>query len=80
MPNTRAAERKARPAEKTRSTAASRRGRPPKKVFINVEIKSTTRDGLNALKRRSGLKNQGEVLDLLITERLGQTARKTRAR
>jgi hypothetical protein len=44
----------------------ARRGRPPIKAFINVEVKATTRDGLNALKQRLGLRSQGEVLAVLV--------------
>lgn len=57
-------------ASSSRGSGAPRRGRPPKKVFINVEIKATTRDGLNLLKRKAGLRNQGELLDLLIAGQL----------
>ena len=52
---------------KAAGTLKSRRGRPPKKVFINVQIRATTRDALNQLKRKAGLRNQGQVLDLLMT-------------
>ncbi len=54
-------------AAKAAGALKSRRGRPPKKVFINVQIRATTRDALNHLKRKAGLRNQGQVLDFLVT-------------
>lgn len=68
------------PASESRASSAPRRGRPPKKVFINVEIKATTRDNLNLLKRKAGLRNQGEVLDLLIAGQLREWNGKARAK
>jgi hypothetical protein len=61
----------------TRSTAAksttpkatispTRRGRPPRKVYINVLVKATTRDGLARLKASGSLASQGEVIDELV--------------
>jgi len=49
-------------------------------VFINVEIKATTRDNLNLLKRKAGLRNQGEVLDLLISNQLREWSGKAQAK
>jgi hypothetical protein len=72
--------RSAKSAVSARSSATTRRGRPPKKVFINVEIKAATRDGLNLLKRKSGLRNQGEVLDLLISNQLREWGGRTHAK
>jgi hypothetical protein len=55
-----------------RSPAANestpKRGRPPRKVFINVEVRATTRDALHAIKRSAGLKNQGQVIDWLVAQ------------
>jgi hypothetical protein len=70
----------AKNAGTTGSSASPRRGRPPKKVFINVEIKATTRDNLNLLKRKAGLRNQGEVLDLLISKQLRAWSGKAQTR
>jgi hypothetical protein len=47
---------------------ASKRGRPFKTVFINVAIRSKTRDDMNELKRITGLRSQGELLDHLIAD------------
>jgi hypothetical protein len=47
-------------------TAPTRRGRPPRKVYINVLVKATTRDGLARLKASGSLASQGEVIDELV--------------
>jgi hypothetical protein len=57
----------------SRSTAKNHglgksRGRPSAKTFINVQVKSSTRDALNQLKIITGLKTQGEILDILIAD------------
>jgi len=58
------------PAAKNISTKATsvptRRGRPPRKVYINVLVKATTRDGLAKLKASGSLASQGEVIDELV--------------
>ena len=45
------------------------RGRPPKKAFINVLVRTSTRATLSQLKASLGLASQGEVIDHL-TENL----------
>jgi hypothetical protein len=54
------------------STAAAppRRGRPPRRVYINVLVKATTREGLTRLKAEGQLASQGEVIDLLVSQAL----------
>jgi len=44
----------------------SSRGRPPKKAFINVLVRTSTRAALTQLKASLGLASQGEVIDHLI--------------
>lgn len=63
-----AAARAAAPAKKSAGTAAATRGRPPKKVFINVLVRETTRANLSRLKLASELASQGEVIDQLVAE------------
>lgn len=48
------------------TAAPTRRGRPPRKVYINVLVKATTRDGLAKLKASGSLASQGEVIDVLV--------------
>ena len=48
------------------NAAPTRRGRPPRKVYINVLVKATTRDGLAKLKSSGALASQGEVIDELV--------------
>jgi hypothetical protein len=43
-----------------------KRGRRPKKAFINVLVRTSTRAALTALKASIGLASQGEVIDYLI--------------
>jgi hypothetical protein len=49
------------------------RGRPPKKAYINVLVRTSTRSALTQLKASIGLMSQGEVIDYLV-ERIGQEA------
>jgi len=51
---------------------ASKRGRPFKTVFINVAIRTKTRDDMNELKKITGLRSQGELLDHLIADVMGR--------
>jgi len=46
--------------------APSRRGRPPRRVYINVLVKATTREGLTRLKAAGDFASQGEVIDALV--------------
>jgi hypothetical protein len=46
------------------------RGRPPKKAFINVLVRTSTRAALTQLKGSLGLASQGEVIDHLIEHTL----------
>lgn len=58
-------------SEPTKAAAsAARRGRPPRRVYINVLVKATTRDGLTRLKATENLPSQGEVIDMLVTQYL----------
>jgi hypothetical protein len=43
-------------------------GRPFKTVFINVAIRAKTRDDLHELKRITGVRSQGELLDHLVAD------------
>jgi hypothetical protein len=45
------------------------RGRPARRVFINVSVRESTRKTLNVLTRRHGV-TQGELLDQLISGKL----------
>jgi hypothetical protein len=56
-------------------------GRPPSLVHVNFAILKQTRDGLNEMKRVTGLSSQAEVLDHLVAHVMSQkpTGRKTRA-
>lgn len=45
-----------------------RRGRPPRKAFINVLVRTSTRSSLSEIKSAIGLASQGEVIDLLVSE------------
>lgn len=51
-----------------RTRPARPRGRPFKTVFINVEIREKTRDAISELKKITGLRTQGEVLDHLLAD------------
>jgi hypothetical protein len=46
----------------------TKRGRPFKTVFINVEIRAKTRDDINELKRITGLRSQSAVLECLVAD------------
>lgn len=57
--------------EPTKAAAsAARRGRPPRRVYINVLVKATTREGLTRLKTTENLPSQGEVIDMLVAQYL----------
>jgi hypothetical protein len=56
--------------------APPRRGRPPRRVYINVLVRATTRESLSRLKAESGLASQGEVIDQLVTQALAQRTRR----
>jgi hypothetical protein len=45
----------------------ARRGRPPRRVYINVLVKASTRESLTRLKASEDLPSQGEVIDMLVT-------------
>jgi len=47
-------------------------GRPPTLVHVNFAIQKKTRDGLNEMKRATGLSSQAEVLDHLIAHVMSQ--------
>jgi hypothetical protein len=49
-----------------------RRGRPPRRVYINVLVKATTREALTRLKAEGELASQGEVIDSLVAQALAQ--------
>jgi hypothetical protein len=48
---------------------ASPRGRPARRVFINVSVRESTRKAMNAMTRQHGV-TQGELLDQLIAGKL----------
>jgi hypothetical protein len=50
----------------------TRRGRPPRRVYINVLVKATTREGLTRMKATESLPSQGEVIDMLVAQALAQ--------
>lgn len=52
-----------------RDKAAKPRGRPARRVFINVSVRESSRAALNTLARRHSL-TQGELLDQLLTGRI----------
>lgn len=54
--------------EKAAKADASR-GRPAKRVFINVSVRETTRKSMNVLGRQHGM-TQGELLDQLLAGKL----------
>jgi hypothetical protein len=56
--------------------APPRRGRPPRRVYINVLVKATTREGLTRLKADGALASQGEVIDGLVAQALAQRPRR----
>ena len=64
-----------KPSSVKANAAPTRRGRPPRKVYINVLVKATTRDGLAKLKASGELASQGEVIDELVERVLSVKAR-----
>jgi hypothetical protein len=62
--------------EAAKAAAPPRRGRPPRRVYINVLVKATTREGLTRLKADGQLASQGEVIDLLVTQALATRPRR----
>jgi hypothetical protein len=56
---------------------ATRRGRPPRRVYINVLVKATTREGLTRLKAAGELASQGEVIDELVALAVAQRAKRS---
>jgi hypothetical protein len=57
------------------SGTAARKGPKPVKVFVNIQLKKSTRDAMNVLCRKHGF-SQGELLDELFRK---ATPRKARA-
>ena len=49
-----------------------KRGRPPKRVFINVLVRETTRSALTRMKVAGKLASQGEVIDQLVMQILAK--------
>jgi hypothetical protein len=45
------------------------RGRPARRVFINVSVRESTRKAMNSMTRRLGM-TQGELLDQLMVGKL----------
>ncbi|MFM1989812.1 MAG: hypothetical protein RJA99_2769 [Pseudomonadota bacterium] len=63
--------------EPTKAAAGTaRRGRPPRRVYINVLVKATTREGLTRLKTTEDLPSQGEVIDMLVAQYLASKPRR----
>lgn len=58
------------------TSLATRRGRPPRRVYINVLVKATTREGLTRLKAAGELGSQGEVIDELVAQAIAQRPRR----
>ncbi len=58
-------------ARKTAQSAkpAAARGRPARRVFINVSVRETTRKTMNTLRLQHGI-TQGELLDQLLAGKL----------
>ena len=54
------------------TATASRRGRPSRRVYINVLVKATTREGLTRMKASESLPSQGEVIDMLVVQALAR--------
>ncbi len=70
---------RSRAAAKPRVVAGApkiHRGRPPKRVFINVLVRETTRAGLTRLKSAWSVASQGEVIDRLVAEAASAAPRK----
>ena len=64
------------PATESAPSPVSRRGRPPRRVYINVLVKATTREGLTRLKAAGELASQGEVIDELVALAIAQRPRR----
>ena len=64
------------PRNRAASTRSSppKRGRPPKRVFINVLVRESTRAGLIRLKASDARPSQGEVIDELVVAELERRA------
>jgi hypothetical protein len=60
----------------TQHSPSLKRGRPPKKAFINVLVRTSTRAALTQLKASKGLPSQGEVIDYLIEFAQERSARR----
>jgi hypothetical protein len=58
--------------EPATTATPARRGRPPKRVYINVLVKASTREGLTRMKASENLPSQGEVIDMLVAQALAQ--------
>ncbi len=54
------------------------RGRPAKKVFINVLVRESTRSGLARLKVAGDLDSQGEVIDRLVADVMARKPERSR--
>ena len=50
----------------TQEKAPARRGRPAKRVYINVLVRESTRAAMNRIKARDGVPSQGELIDQLV--------------
>jgi hypothetical protein len=58
------------PARNTATSArTTARGRPARRVFINVSVRESTRKAMNSMTRRLGM-TQGELLDQLMVGKL----------
>lgn len=77
MPKRQEAAKAATPATASAAVPASRRGRPPRRVYINVLVKATTREGLTRLKAAGELASQGEVIDELVAQAIGQRPKRS---
>jgi hypothetical protein len=60
----------------TQLAPSLKRGRRPKKVFINVLVRASTRTALTQLKSSRVLPSQGEVIDYLVEIALERSARR----
>jgi hypothetical protein len=57
------------------SRKLAKRGRPFKRVFINISVLPKTRDALSELKKITGLSTQGEVLDYMMADLMSRKPR-----
>ena len=76
MPKRQEAAKAATPPAPSAQTPATRRGRPPRRVYINVLVKATSREGLTRLKAAGELASQGEVIDELVAQAIAQRPRR----